>query len=209
APISTATAPSTSARWSRRDRTASPSTLPTSCARCSPCITRTWWTETTPTSSSSPSTRTRSSPRSSAGCAREPCRPSGLSTSCAARRTGARPRFDPSTKKRFPQGLRGPLFFGSGFRRLELGNRLVEDLHEFLAGDGFLFVEELGELMQAGHVFAQEVLRLFVLPAHELDDPAVDLRRGLRRAGEGRVPAEVEVALRLQGDHAELLAHAV
>ncbi len=38
-----------------------------------------------------------------------------------------------------------------------------QNLHELFAGDGFLFIEELGQLIQLGTVVLQNLLGLFVL----------------------------------------------
>ena len=54
----------------------------------------------------------------------------------------------------------------------------------------------------------QQVFRLLILPLHQLHHLAVDDRGRLRGAGQGGVSPQVLVAHRLQGHHAEIVAHA-
>ncbi len=66
--------------------------------------------------------------------------------------------------------------------------RGIQNSHEFLAGDGFLFIEEVGQLIQLFAVVGQDLDGFLVLGLDEGDDLLVDLALGLGRAGKGGIP---------------------
>lgn len=86
--------------------------------------------------------------------------------------------------------------------------RLVQDFHELLAGNRFLFVQVFGEFMQFHFVVGKNLVRVVVRLFDQVDDFLVDLRRGFIRAGERRVATQIRVVDRFQSGHAEVIRHA-
>lgn len=68
--------------------------------------------------------------------------------------------------------------------RAQSGFLLVQDVHELFAGDGFLFVQVLRQLIEFRAVFGQNLRRLLVLLLDDGDDQRVNAR--LRSAEQDR-----------------------
>ena len=85
----------------------------------------------------------------------------------------------------------------------------VQNAHELLAGNRFFLVQILRNLVQFALVVAQKLVGFAVLGLHDLHDFGIDFGCGLFAAGKACVAAEVGVVHGLQGDHVEVLGHAV
>ena len=89
-------------------------------------------------------------------------------------------------------------FLFSGIFRFVFCAVAVEDLHEFLAGDGLLLVQILCQLVQLCAVLGQDADGLFVLGLDQLYHLPVDLALGLGTAGQRGVAAQILVVDGLQ-----------
>ena len=82
-------------------------------------------------------------------------------------------------------------------------------MHEFLAGDGLLLIEEGRQTVQLLPVRRKDVHRLVMLPLHQLHHLLVDLGLGIGGAGQRGVTPQILVGDGLQRHHTEVVAHAV
>ena len=80
--------------------------------------------------------------------------------------------------------------------------------HEFFAGDGFLFQQEVSQNIQLVAVFAQDLASLLVSFLNNAQHLGVNAAGGFLATGQGRVAAEVLVIYYLGRHHVELFRHA-
>ena len=57
----------------------------------------------------------------------------------------------------------------------------VEDVHEFFAGDGFAFIEEVSQFIQFRTIFNENLNGFLMLLFYKFNDFVVDLRLSLSR----------------------------
>ena len=85
----------------------------------------------------------------------------------------------------------------------------AENVHEFGAGDGFLFIKIVCKLVKLCAVCLEEGLGLFVLGFYRFNHLFVYFLLCVGRAGKGCIAAEILICHRLHGDHVEFVGHAV
>ena len=85
----------------------------------------------------------------------------------------------------------------------------MQQIHKFFAGDGFFFQKEVRQTVQGIHIILQDADGLLMRGLDGGNHFLINLRSGLRRAGERGIARQILIRHGLERNHIELAAHAV